>query len=165
VFGLGFGEMVVLGIVLLVVVGPKELPKLLRALGQGIRKLKSLSTDLREQSGIDEIIRDENLREDLDALRSLSRGRVVDSLVRDTMRNPKRVPRLPRIVPTDQLRMPEGEAPSREDEYPIVGPDTCGAYADDAEIPEPPAEAEGSIEEPPPAASADGEPVRVEEPR
>jgi sec-independent protein translocase protein TatB len=138
---MGFGEMVMIGIVLLLVVGPRELPRLLRAVGQGVRKLRTLSTDLRSQSGIDEIIRDEGLREDLDAIRSLSRGRVVDSLVRDAMRPARRptLPRQPQVVPTDELTIPEGTAPTTEDERPAIGPDAYGALADDAKIPPKPA--------------------------
>lgn len=152
-FGLGFGEVVLIGIVLLVVVGPRELPKLLRSVGQAVRKLRGLSQDLRQQSGIDEIIRDEGLREDLDAIRSLSRGpsRMVDSLTRDVMGTPGRnVPRQPRTIPLSELRVPEGEPPPTEDERPVVGPDAYGALADDAPIPpkEPPKElpaADGGI--------------------
>lgn len=80
-FGLGFGEILVIAIVLLVVVGPRELPRLLRSMGRGINKLRTMSTELRAQSGIDEILREEGLQEDLDAIRSLSRGRVIDALV------------------------------------------------------------------------------------
>jgi len=151
VFGLGFGEVVLIGIVLLVVVGPRELPKLLRTVGQAVRKLRGLSQDLRQQSGIDEIIRDEGLREDLDALRSLSSGRVVNSLTRDIMGPQQRSqPRQPRTLPLSELRVPEGVPPSTEDERPVVGPDAYGALADDAPIPpkEPPKElpaADGGI--------------------
>jgi sec-independent protein translocase protein TatB len=90
VFGIGFGELVLVGIVLLVVLGPKELPRFLRGVGQGVAKLRQLSVDLRRQSGIDEIIREEGLAEDLEALRSLSRGRVVDTFIESAMRPDER---------------------------------------------------------------------------
>jgi sec-independent protein translocase protein TatB len=136
VFGLGFGEMVVLGIVLLVVVGPKELPRLLRGLGKGINKLRRMSSDLREQSGIDEIIKEEGLREDLDALRSLSRGRagLVEGLVNSASKPARRPLARPRaLAPAlEELRPPEGAPPDPDAEYPLVGPDAYGARADDA---------------------------------
>jgi sec-independent protein translocase protein TatB len=134
VFGLGFGEMVVLGVVLLVVVGPRELPKLLRSVGRGITKLRQMSADLRQQSGIDDIINEEGLREDLDAIRSLSRGRVVDGLVGAAMapaRRPANRPRL-HVKSLETLTVPDGDAPDRALEYPEVGPDANGALADDA---------------------------------
>jgi sec-independent protein translocase protein TatB len=129
---MGFGEMVVLGIILLVVVGPRELPRMLRSLGQGIRKLRAMSTDLREQSGIDDIIRDEGLKEDLDTIRSLSRGRMVDSLVRDVMAPPRARPATRNVPSLDELTKPEGSAPEPGTEYPIVGCDDYGVLADDA---------------------------------
>ncbi len=144
VFGLGFGELVVVGIVLLVVVGPRELPKLLRSLGQGINKLRRMSADLREQSGIDDIIREEGLRDDLEALRSLSRGRagVVEGLVNAAARSPRPRPRpQPRsLAPAlEELTRPEGGTPPDPDkEYPKIGPDSYGALADDAPEPAPP---------------------------
>lgn len=134
-FGLGFGEMVVLGIVLLVVVGPRELPKLLKSVGRGINKLRRMSADLREQSGIDDILDEEGLREDLQSIRSLSRGRVVDGFVGGVMANPgKRKAKRPRMAvkALEDLAPPDGDAPPREDEWPAVGEDAAGALPDDA---------------------------------
>lgn len=132
VFGLGFGEMVVVGLVLIVVVGPRELPKLLRGLGRGITKLRQMSADLRQQSGIDEIIEDEGLREDIEAIRSISRGRVVDNFVNAAMQpRPARRPRMA-VKSIDQLTVPPGEPPERAAENPAVGPDAYGALPDDA---------------------------------
>jgi len=82
VFGLGIWELVLLAILLLVVVGPRELPSLLRTVGRGITKLRRMSWELRAQSGIDEIIHEEGLEDDLEAIRSLRRGNLVDALVK-----------------------------------------------------------------------------------
>jgi sec-independent protein translocase protein TatB len=131
VFGLGFGEMIVLGVVLLVVVGPRDLPRMLRTVGRGITKLRRMSTDLREQSGIDEIIQDEGLREDIDAIRSLSRDNVVESFVRQASRPSAKRRAAGQIVPTAELAIPGGPPPRREQEYPLVGCDGYGALADD----------------------------------
>jgi sec-independent protein translocase protein TatB len=137
VFGFGFGEMMILGVVLLVVVGPRELPSLLRSVGGWVTKLRSMSRELREQSGIDDIIHDEGLKDDLQAIRSLSKGRVVDDFVRDAMKPNER--RRPAARPTDAsdeiaaLDEPDGEAPPRHQEYPASGCDDYGAASDDAE--------------------------------
>lgn len=88
-FDLGFGEIAILAVVLLIVVGPRELPRLLRAVGRSIHKLRTMSWELRNQSGIDEIIRDEDLQKDIEAVRSLSKGRVVDAIVNEAMRPPR----------------------------------------------------------------------------
>ncbi|HHH30321.1 MAG TPA: hypothetical protein ENK57_18535 [Polyangiaceae bacterium] len=140
-FGLGFGEMVLLGIVLLVVVGPKELPKLLKSLGKGINKLKTMSQDLRDQSGIDEILEDEGLREDLQAIRSIARpGSMAAGLVNSaTKRRKKPVQRRPAVktVPLEDLELPDGPTPDPAVEMPLEGPDAYGALADDAPLPAP----------------------------
>ncbi len=125
--------MVLLAIVLLVVVGPRDLPRLLRTAGRGITKLRRMSVDLREQSGIDEIIQDEGLREDLDAIRSLSRHNVVESFVKRATRPSSRRRAAGQPVPTDELSVPGGPPPLREQEYPLVGCDCYDALADDAE--------------------------------
>lgn len=148
-FGLGFGEMVVLGVVLLVVVGPRELPKLLRSLGRGINKLRRMSTDLRQQSGIDDIINEEGLREDLDAIRSLSKGRLLEGALNAATTPARRPPQRTRprsTAPTlEELTVPEeGEAPDRAVEYPAIGCDAYGALADDAE-PVLPTEPKGDV--------------------
>jgi len=85
VFDLSMGEILLIAIVLLVVVGPRELPTILRQLGRMVAKLRNMSWELREQSGIDQVIKDEGLERDIDAIRSLSRGRVVDAIVSDAM--------------------------------------------------------------------------------
>ena len=63
-----------LGIAGLVLFGPKELPKVLGALGKWVGKARKFAMDLRVQSGIDEVLRSEGLAKDLNELRSLARG-------------------------------------------------------------------------------------------
>ena len=73
-FGISFGELAVVVIVALVVMGPKELPKVLRKLGQWAGKLRRMAADLRAQSGIDEALRGEGLDDDIREIRKLARG-------------------------------------------------------------------------------------------
>jgi sec-independent protein translocase protein TatB len=76
VFGLSFGEFVVLVIVAVVVVGPRNLPSLLRNAGLFIGKLRRMAIDLRADSGIDEILREEGLREEYEKFRQLASGTI-----------------------------------------------------------------------------------------
>jgi sec-independent protein translocase protein TatB len=71
---MGFGELAVVVIVALVVMGPKELPKVLRKLGQWSGKLRRMAADLRAQSGIDDALRVEGLDNDIREIRKLARG-------------------------------------------------------------------------------------------
>jgi sec-independent protein translocase protein TatB len=48
-FGLGWGEMVVIGIVALIAIGPKELPTVLRSLGHWIGKVRRMATEFQGQ--------------------------------------------------------------------------------------------------------------------
>jgi len=74
VFGLSFFEVVVIAIVALLAVGPRRLPGMLRDLGAWIRKLRKMTTDVRAQTGIDDILRAEGLQGGLNELRGLMRG-------------------------------------------------------------------------------------------
>ncbi|MFM8702202.1 MAG: Sec-independent protein translocase protein TatB [Hyphomicrobiales bacterium] len=48
-FDLGGGELLVIGIIALIVIGPKELPGLLRTIGQSIAKLRRIAGDFQSQ--------------------------------------------------------------------------------------------------------------------
>lgn len=58
-FGIGFGEMMLVAVVLLIAVGPDKMPKLMKAVGKTLKQVRQASTELRKQSGIDEIMRDD----------------------------------------------------------------------------------------------------------
>ena len=61
-------------VVALVVIGPKDLPKMLRKLGQQAGKLRRMASELRAQSDIDEALRTEGLADDIAEIRKLARG-------------------------------------------------------------------------------------------
>ena len=48
-FDLGAGELLVIGVVALVVIGPKELPGVLRTVGQAVGKLRRMATEFQGQ--------------------------------------------------------------------------------------------------------------------
>lgn len=48
-FEVGYSEILVIAIVLIVVVGPKDLPKMLRAFGKATTKFRQMSGDFRKQ--------------------------------------------------------------------------------------------------------------------
>jgi len=116
VFGISFTEIIVIALVALVVVGPHKLPGMMRSVGEWIGKVRRLTTEVRAQTGIDEILRAEGIDGGLNELRSILRGdfsapprahaRPVDDPYRD--------------VEADVWR-----------EYPIEGPDSYGALPDD----------------------------------
>jgi sec-independent protein translocase protein TatB len=74
VFGFSFGELLVICVVALIAVGPKKLPGMLQTLGQWLRKIRNLTVEVRQQTGIDDLLRSEGLHGGLNELRGLLRG-------------------------------------------------------------------------------------------
>jgi sec-independent protein translocase protein TatB len=69
--GIGGFELVVIGLVALLVVGPKDLPMLMRRVGQMVAKARSMANEFR--SSFDEMARQselDDLRKEVEALRS-----------------------------------------------------------------------------------------------
>lgn len=129
----------VLVIVGIVVVGPRKLPTLMRTAGQWIAKLKRMSTDLRAQSGIDDLIRNEGLEREIHELRSLSKMNVVETLMSPGIAAASAAPMLAGGTPAPPPRPVDfrRSEPLREREYPLAGCDSYDALADDA-VPYPP---------------------------
>ncbi len=132
-FGFSFGELVVLLLVGIVVVGPKELPKVLRRAGQWAAKLRRMASDIRTQSGIDDVLRGEGIAEDIAEIRKLARGEMdtvrraarVDLTAPATAAAPARSDPYA-LPPTDEIVV------QREREYPREGADSYGALPDTA---------------------------------
>ena len=48
-FDIGWGELVIIGVVALIVIGPKELPAVLRTLGQWMGKIRRMASEFQGQ--------------------------------------------------------------------------------------------------------------------
>ena len=64
-FGIGYTELVVIAIAAIIVIGPKDLPRVLRALGKTMGKLRGMARefqghldDAMRESGLDEVKKD-----------------------------------------------------------------------------------------------------------
>jgi len=126
------GEIVLLLIVGIIVVGPRNLPTLMRTAGQWVARLRRMTTELRAQSGIDDVLRREGLDEHLHELRSLSRLNVVESLIAPAAASPYASPSAPSSANGPPAASAWGRgAPLREREYPLIGCDAYGALPDD----------------------------------
>ncbi len=60
-FDIGWSEMMLIAVVAIVVVGPKDLPRLMRSVGQWVRKARAMASDF--HSSIDEMAREAELEE------------------------------------------------------------------------------------------------------
>jgi sec-independent protein translocase protein TatB len=129
VFGMSFGELTILLIVAVVVLGPKELPRYLRKAGQFAGKMRRLAYDMREKSGIDEVLRTEGIDQDIAEIRKLARGEIAG--VRAAVRSTTDALR-PDVTSATQLPDTPPVVVEREREYPREGPDSYGALPDTA---------------------------------
>ncbi|MBQ7217009.1 MAG: twin-arginine translocase TatA/TatE family subunit [Synergistaceae bacterium] len=67
-FGVGFSELILILVIAYVFVGPEDLPKVARWLGRAVRKIRLLIRELRQDTGIDEVIEEtRTLRRDIDS--------------------------------------------------------------------------------------------------
>lgn len=138
-FGFSIGEVLVIVLLAVIVIGPRQLPTMMRSAGHWLAKLRRLAVDMRAQSGIDEILRQEGLEKDLRAFRAfmaVRRGNVLDALSVDLD-----APEADRPLPS-VLETPPGTVAADDDspaitmesrEYPIEGPDAYGAVPEDLE--------------------------------
>jgi sec-independent protein translocase protein TatB len=152
VFGLSFGELCVLLLVAVVVLGPKDLPRYLKKAGQFAGKMRRLAYDMREKSGIDEVLRSEGIAGDIAEIRKLARGEIggVMAAVRSTADAARISNGASPSIPTSpssaangavsayaMTQLPE-QSPlgqvtiDREREYPREGADSYGALPDTA---------------------------------
>src|ERR1700674_5408734 len=60
-FDIGWPELMLIGVIALVVIGPKDLPRAMRVAGFWVRKARTLSREV--QSSIDQMIREAELDE------------------------------------------------------------------------------------------------------
>jgi sec-independent protein translocase protein TatB len=61
VFGIDSGELFIIAIVALIVIGPKDLPRVMRAIGNFVGKARGMATHFR--AGVDNMIRESELQD------------------------------------------------------------------------------------------------------
>jgi len=77
-FDLAWSELAVIGIVAVVVIGPKNLPEAIRGLAEGIRKLRRMAGEFQGQ--MDEVVREANLHEVRDSLNEIRNFNIRDQI-------------------------------------------------------------------------------------
>ncbi len=122
-FGLSFGELCVLIIVAIVVIGPKDMPKVLRKAGQLAGKIRRMASDVRTQSGIDEVLRADGLHEDIAEIRKLAQADFLAPVARTGGRISSSLA---------DGAYPEAGDPRPVNEYPREGADSYDAVPDSA---------------------------------
>ena len=123
-FGISLTELALIAVVTLIVVGPQKLPKMLRTVGEWIAKLRRLTTEVRAQTGIDDILRQDGIDGGLSELRSILRGDLSNV-------GPRNFSPRAAIAAAAADPYPEAIELDRTREYPPEGADASGALPDD----------------------------------
>jgi sec-independent protein translocase protein TatB len=150
-FDIGWPELLLIGVVALVVIGPKDLPRALRVAGFWVRKARTLSREF--QSSVDQMIREaelDEIRQDLKKATEFDIEKEIKQTVDPTgeLAESIKPPELP-----DYFVEAEGPSPAAGEPSPALsGP----AGAAETAAPEP-APAGGAAPEP--AKSAEAEPA------
>jgi len=163
VFGFSFSELLMICVVALIAVGPKKLPGMLHSLGQFLRKMRNMTNDVRNQTGIDQLLRAEGLHGGLNELRGLLRinhGISFDPPHVTTTATSEPISSEPSL-PSPSLPAPIDDPYAHIDidstrEYPPEGADAYGALPDDL-LGEEPSVAAKADEQPEPAPEATAE--------
>jgi sec-independent protein translocase protein TatB len=146
----GWSELLLIGVVALVFIGPKDLPKALRVAGFWVRKARSLSREF--QSSIDQMIREaelDDIRQELKKASEIDLDHEFRQTVDPTgsLEDSLKPPELPDFSKPD--RKPDPPAPAAGDGSPPTEPDAAGLDAAEPAASEP---APPAITQPPAAA-------------
>jgi len=82
---IGWSELAVIAILALVIIGPKDLPRVMRTMGKWMQKARSISREF--QSSIDEVIREadlEDARKTIESARNLGAENALDQMIDPT---------------------------------------------------------------------------------
>ncbi len=143
-FGLDSGELLVILLVALVVVGPKDLPRLMRMVGRWVGKARGMADQFKKS--FDEMARDselDELRTEVEALRRAKPFSDLEADVNSALRSPD-------FADMDMLPAVEPQ--------PVTAPEADGAETADPAAKAPDPDAGGARETEDVSARAGGEP-------
>jgi sec-independent protein translocase protein TatB len=160
-FDLGWSEILLIGTVALVFIGPKDLPKVMRVAGYWMRKARTLSREF--QSSIDQMIREaelEEVRQDLKKATEFDLNKEFHNTIDPTgsLSESLKPPELPNFSETQALPLPaaKGGEPAIEaaTQQPAPLERPLGDAGPSAPAPAEPGSTEPAIGKPDPAVDA-----------
>ena len=112
-FDVGWSELLLIGVVALIVVGPKELPRMLRTVGQYVGRAKSVAREF--QRSLDDAAREMDVQELRDARRHLSDLKTmkvgdIGGGAKPPAKSEVHASSEPRPVPVEPVKAPSPEA-------------------------------------------------------
>jgi sec-independent protein translocase protein TatB len=158
-FDLGWSEILLIGTVALVFIGPKDLPKAMRVAGYWMRKARTLSREF--QSSIDQMIREaelDEMRQELKKATEFDLDKEFHNTIDPTgsLSESLKPPELPSFSQPDALPSPvtEGKEIKGAAEASAPREPGSGDTAPSGPAPPEPGSTEPSVGEPAPAANA-----------
>jgi sec-independent protein translocase protein TatB len=109
-FDIGWGELLVIGIVALIAIGPKDLPHAFRTLGQWVAKARALAREF--QGHVDELMRESQVDDMKREFQEMARPPELDGLEDELMAG--HTPKKPKAA--------EPEVPPVETDKPLAEP-------------------------------------------
>ncbi|MGE0723624.1 MAG: Sec-independent protein translocase protein TatB [Alphaproteobacteria bacterium] len=154
-FDIGWSELAVVAVVALIVIGPKDLPRVLRTVGQWISRARAVARDF--QSSIDEMAREADLQDVKKQIQDLQSANVADLIEKHV--DPKGELK-EAFTPPDELSTLEADMNKALAGSPPSEPPALTAEETPGATPPP---VEPTTPEPPPAAPerAAGEPAKT----
>ena len=123
-FDIGWSEFMVIGVVALIVIGPKDLPAALRVAGYWVRKARTLSREF--HSSVEQMMREAELHEVQQELKKATEfnldhefNKIIDPVNDPAIKAPETVPDYVDTTPASAISIPEGPtvaAPLAEEE-------------------------------------------------
>jgi sec-independent protein translocase protein TatB len=107
-FDIGWSELLVIGVIAIVVVGPKELPRLMRTFGHYTGKLRAMASDFQRQ--FEEAVRDSEIDEVRKAMQDVH-AQASDVNMRGTVDKPLMMPKPSAPAPATAPAAVTHEAP------------------------------------------------------
>jgi sec-independent protein translocase protein TatB len=143
-FDLGMSELLLIGVVALVVIGPKDLPKALRIAGFWVKKARTLSREF--QSSVEQMIREaelDEMRQELKKATEIDLDKEFRQTIDPTgsLAESLKPPQLPKFSDAD---LPAAPAPETGPQPALEAPSTETAEPADAGGPSPDVRADAS---------------------
>ncbi len=109
--GIGAGEYILIAVAALVVIGPKDLPLVMRKLGQFVNRLRQMAGEFR--ASFDEMARQSELDELRKQVEELRSGRLIDPITADIAPAMTEIESDLRAYPAPDMGPPPAEEPDR----------------------------------------------------
>jgi sec-independent protein translocase protein TatB len=118
-FDIGWGEFVVIGIVALIAIGPKELPGVLRTMGQWMGRVRRMANEFQGQ--FQEALREaelSDLKKEVEEMHAAAQGFDPMASMQQEMESAMQPPPVPAATKTEMMPLPSENLPAAPEAAP-----------------------------------------------